>query len=95
MGVQEDLEFERPYGLETEISGLRAWLGTTSWREERGISGDHLTAQFNSEDASPIEIGEDDGIALKFRPGWQMVHESWRRLVAPRDGWPRERRHAV
>jgi hypothetical protein len=75
IGVREDLEFERPHGLQTEISGLRAWLGTTSWNEEQKISGAHLTATFSSEDAPPIKIGEHDGIELEFRPGWHVLHE--------------------
>lgn len=75
MGPHEDLEFERPHGLKTEISGLRAWLGMTSWHEQRDWSSSSRAATLASQNPPAIEIGEHKGVALQFQPGWQIMRE--------------------
>lgn len=74
LGPRKNLEFERPHGLQTEISGLRAWLGVTSWREEHEWRLSRA-ATLTSHDAAPIQVGAHNGVALEFRPGWQIVRE--------------------
>lgn len=78
MGASEDLEFERPHGLQIEISGLREWLGVTSWKENYDWSEGPTVASLTSEDVPAIEVGEYRGIALAFRPSWRVVPEEAR-----------------
>lgn len=78
MGVQDDVEFDRPHGLQTEISGLRAWLGVTSWNEEMDWSDGTIVASMTSQSTPPIEVGEYKGAALTFQADWQVVPEEGR-----------------
>ena len=75
MGVRDNLEFDRPHGLQTEISGLRAWLGVTSWQETVGWGSGTHTAALTSQTVSAIEVGEVNGVTLSFQPNWQLVPE--------------------
>ncbi len=74
LGPRKNLEFERPHGLQTEISGLRAWLRATSWKEEHSWQGSH-SATLSSQDLSPIQVGTHNGVAVEFWPAWQIVRE--------------------
>ncbi|MDM8084045.1 reverse gyrase [Cellulomonas cellasea] len=75
IGVGRNVEFERPHGMQTEISGLRAWLGITSWQEEHDWSGGHRGICLSSKRTLDIDVGEFDGFSLRFRPGWRIAHE--------------------
>ncbi|WP_417373700.1 reverse gyrase [Glutamicibacter protophormiae] len=75
MGVRENLEFERPHGMQTEISGLRAWLGITSWQETASWGTGAYSASLTSQSVSTIEVGEINGMTLSFQPNWQLVPE--------------------
>ncbi|MBD7949918.1 ApeA N-terminal domain 1-containing protein [Oerskovia rustica] len=83
MGVDGDVNFERPHGMQTEISGLRAWLGITSWQEEFDRADGHRRARLRSQHTPDIGLGEHGGVSLCFRPGWRIAHEDGgdRRIV--------------
>ena len=78
LGVDHDVEYDKPHGLKTEISGLREWLGVTSWNETYTWPDGPVAASFSSVVADKFEIGDVDGIALSFVPGWAVVPESGR-----------------
>lgn len=75
LGVDTDIDFDHPHGLQSEISGLREWLGVTSWSEDVDWKGDHLAAEIRSVRAPSIEIGSFDDLTLELRPTWQVVPE--------------------
>lgn len=76
LGPRDNLEFERPDGLQTEISGLRAWLGVSSWDETHTwVDRRRRTATFTSHDAPVIEVGEYKGVTLEFQPGARILSE--------------------
>lgn len=70
MDVFEDKEFDRPHGLQTEISGLREWLGSSSWEEQIDRSGGRVRVTLRSLETNRIEIGEHEALALYFRSDW-------------------------
>lgn len=77
IGVQADLEFDRPQGLQSEVSGLREWLGVTSWDEDhdrRVLVGVTLRSVV----VTKIEVGTFNGIGLTLWPTWQVVPEEGR-----------------
>lgn len=76
MGVDEDKEFDRPHGLQTEISGLREWLGVTSWevRHERDDGSPKLI--LSSLETTKLKVGEHAGMTLDFRSGWGLAPET-------------------
>lgn len=78
VGVDGDVEFDRPHGLQTEISGLRAWLGVTSWNEKYDRSDGILTASLTSQSTPAIEVGDYKGVTLSFQPGWKVVPDKGR-----------------
>lgn len=74
LGVERDVEFERPHGLQTDISGLRHWLGVTSWIEKLDDSAPPgITIQ--SKKMPAIQIGEFAGVELRLHPTWQYIPE--------------------
>jgi len=83
LDVSEDIEFESPHGLRTEISGLREWLGVTSWTEQVEHDGGSVVATLTSQSPPPIVVGSFRGITVSLRPGWQIVRDraSDRRVV--------------
>jgi len=70
MGVDEDREFDRPHGLQTEVSGLREWLGVTSWQERFDTVDGTSRFSLSSRGVETIDVGKHNGITLDFRPGW-------------------------
>lgn len=78
LGVREDVDFERPHGLQTEITGLREWLGVTSWQQAYEGTEAGLVATITSLDVPPIQVGDVGSVALTFRPGWQVLPEERR-----------------
>lgn len=76
MGVREDKEFDRPQGLQTEISGLREWLGVTSWEEQHEYDGGSLKVTLTSLETQELKVREHAGITLDFRSGWEVVPET-------------------
>lgn len=78
MGVSVDTEFDRPHGLQSEISGLREWLGTTSWLERYQLGEGTPNVILSSLETSTIEAGKHAGMALDFRSGWSVIPEEGR-----------------
>lgn len=75
LGVEQVLEFDQPHGLQTEISGLRQWLGVRSWKEE--ISQNQpLALTIRSVDTPLIALGEFDGVSFELAPTWRFVPEN-------------------
>lgn len=72
MNVQEDLEFERPHGLQSEVSGLREWLGVTSW-DEKSNPGQEPGVVLRSVVVAPLEVGTFGGMQLTLWPTWRVV----------------------
>ena len=72
LGVERDIEFESPHGIRTEISGLRQWLGVTSWVEDLNSESPPSIA-IRSLNWPPIEIGLFDGVSLRLSPNWAYV----------------------
>lgn len=81
MGVDDNIDFDHPHGLRTEISGLREWLGVTSWDVTPERPALTLTSQY----PPTIEVGAHKGIVLSFQPSWQMVPEEERDRFILRD----------
>lgn len=73
LGVDTDVDFDRPHGLQTEISGLREWLDVTSWSEETSWEDGRLAATIHSVETPLIEIGTFKGVSFDLRPAWQIV----------------------
>lgn len=78
MGAGDNVEFDRPHGLQTEISGLRAWLGVTSWGETRTMGNGENAVSLTSQNTPTIEVGEYKGVTLMFQPSWRVVREEGR-----------------
>lgn len=76
MGVREDKEFDLPQGLQTEISGLREWLGVTSWEERQETEGAGLRVILSSLETQKLKVGNHSGITLDFRSGWEVIPEA-------------------
>lgn len=77
LGVEQDLEYERPHGLVSEISELRRWLKVTSWKTD--LSHQRPTEMtIRSATAEPISIGTFNGLDLKLQPTWRWVPEDGR-----------------
>ncbi|UUW88979.1 ApeA N-terminal domain 1-containing protein [Pimelobacter simplex] len=75
VGVEEDTEYDRPHGLQTEISGLREWLGVTSWTREVDWSQAGTPATLHSTPPPAIEIDAFAGLALDLVPSWRIAQE--------------------
>lgn len=73
MGVHEDLEFDVPHGMQTEITGLQAWLGISSWKQTLSTSEDEAhNVEIRTELPPGLEIGEHHSCRISFRPGWKL-----------------------
>lgn len=75
LGVRENVDFENPHGLQTEISGLRAWLGTSSWKEVLQFDQRPIEIAVQSVNLPDIEVGENDGVRIALRFGYGIRHE--------------------
>jgi hypothetical protein len=75
MGVREDKEFDRPHGVQPEISGLREWLGITSWEQRFEWSDGTRKVILSSLETSTLRVGQHAGITLDFRSGWGLAPE--------------------
>lgn len=78
MGVPADKEFDRPNGMQTEISGLREWLGVTSWDKRHEFGDGTHRVILSSLETSTLKAGEHAGMTLDFRSGWGMIPEEGR-----------------
>lgn len=69
LGVDRDFEFDQPHGIRTQITGLREWVGVSSWLTEF----EHPTgAVINSQKLSVYNIGERDGLKIALVPSWRV-----------------------
>jgi len=73
MGVEIDVEYDRPHGLKTEISGLREWLGISSWEETYRGDPPPYTASLVSKDVDSIDLGEHNGFNMTLVPLWTVT----------------------
>ncbi|AZH81681.1 reverse gyrase [Plantibacter sp. PA-3-X8] len=73
LGVEADLQYDRPHGLSSEISGLREWLGVTSWSIEHELVDGVGVARLTSVPPARIELGDHSGLVLELTSGWQVV----------------------
>jgi len=70
-GVRENIDFERVNGLRTEISGLREWLGISSWARRE----DYKTRviELKSEFPASITAGTFEGLDINFGPARNLT----------------------
>lgn len=78
LGVDENVDFERPHGLQTEIAGLREWLAVTSWQQDYERTEAGLVATITSVEVPPIHVAAVGPVTLSFQPGWQVLPEERR-----------------
>lgn len=71
MGVGEIIAFDEPHGLQSEISGLREWLGISSWARTQDIDlrESRVEVSIVSIENPTITVGTVRGFTLQFRPG--------------------------
>lgn len=71
MGVEEIVAFDEPHGLQSEISGLREWLGISSWARTQDINlrESRVQVSIDSVENPTITVGTVHGLTLQFRPG--------------------------
>lgn len=74
LGVDGNVDFDNPNGLQTDISGLRGWLGVSSWSEKRNYE-EPRGVIVQSLDVPDIEIGEHRGVRFSLSQGWGIRHE--------------------
>lgn len=70
LGVDDDVDYANPHGVQTEVSGLRRWLEATSWKLDLNYDDEGRTARIESVRTPPIEIGTFNGIAFEARKTW-------------------------
>lgn len=75
MGVSDDVDFSHPHGLESDISGLRAWLGRSSWRETENCRGPG-SVSFKTAEVPDIVLGERNGVEIRLRLSWAIEREN-------------------
>lgn len=75
IGVQDEIDFDNTHGLQTEIDGLRAWLGTSSWAETRRYEERFHEVTVKSLDVPDIEVGEYHGVRLTLKFDWGVRQE--------------------
>lgn len=85
MGVEEDREFDRPHGVQSEISGLREWLAITSWEEERERRADDWGMVIRSVRIPALKVVVRTGISLEFEANWEWVPAQGRDTVVLHD----------
>lgn len=73
MGVSENIDFDHPHGMQTEISGLQSWLGTSSWNQTfTGSKEGARNVEVRAEPPPEMEIGVHNGCAVSLLPGWKL-----------------------
>lgn len=72
IGVDKDVEFDRPQGLQVDISGLRAWLGKTAWVQEGPAGGSGVILR--TQKVPEITIGTYDDMQLSLRFGQKIEY---------------------
>lgn len=75
MGVQGEIDFDNPHGLQTEIGGLRAWLRRTSWEETRRYEERVQEVTVKSLNLPELKVGEYEGLRLSIAFGWGVQQE--------------------
>lgn len=72
IGVERDIEYDQPHGLKSEISGLRQWLGQSSWKEDYNWEDGPVVATLISQNLESIDLGEHDGFELTLVFSWKV-----------------------
>jgi len=72
LGVENDLDYRYLNGIQSEISGLRNWLGVSSVTESVEWSPPRI-ATVTATSAAAIAVGE--GEALRLLPTWKLDHD--------------------
>lgn len=86
MGVDDNIEFDYPHGMQTEITGLQSWLGVSSWRQTLTTSENNLQGVEVRTDLPPnVEIGEHNGYTLSFRSSWKLSSRDERGRIVLHD----------
>ena len=70
IGVDKDVGFDRPQGLQVDVSGLRAWLGKTAWVQEGPAGGSDVILR--TQKVPEITIGTYDDMQLSLRFGQKI-----------------------
>lgn len=76
MGVSEEADFENPHGLQTDVSGLRSWLGISSWKRIIEYEPQERRISIESINQPDIEVGEYNGVRLTLKFGYEVRHEN-------------------
>lgn len=69
MGPRKNIEFDKPHGIRTDISGLRAWLGKSSWQYLPRDGDRPNGATIGTCEVPDIEIGELGGVRISLSFG--------------------------
>lgn len=87
MGVDSDVDYERPHGVQTEITGLREWLNVSSWDDTHSWGSGGAEVALTSIRRPVIEVGVSSGSGLKLelRPGYQVTHQDSRDRIVLAD----------
>lgn len=80
LGVRDDLDFTAIDGMRTEVSGLRAWLGLTSWEAHFDHEAEHRY-EVRSLRVPAVEVGEHRSRAVRFVPDWLVPNDEQDRIV--------------
>ncbi len=77
MGVDTDLDYSNPHGLRSDISGLRAWLGVSSYHLDPAFEsdGDYETRLVASRQP---DIKVPGKLSLRLLPGWAIEQDEER-----------------
>ena len=71
LDVYQNIDFEKVNGLRTEISGLREWLGISSWAKHEDYRARII--ELKSEFPDPIAAGTYGGVDLSFTPARNLT----------------------
>ena len=76
LGVRHDVDFEHPNGMQSDITGLRSWLGSSSWDENTTHGYKSTETVIRSLLLPDLRIGECAGLQLTFQFNWSTSREN-------------------
>lgn len=76
LGVDRDVDFEHPNGMQTDITGLRSWLGSSSWDETTTYAYKSTETVIRSLALPDLTIGERLDLQLTFQFSWSTSREN-------------------